>query len=171
MILVSDGASARCSGYFWPMPLMLRSALCPLLLCTLFAVRAQGPVQWEAGLEQDGAVWQVRLKAACEAGWHIYALELPRDDGPLPTVVRLLADDAYTATGSVIEPAAEEVEDPNFGMAVRYHSDNVVFGLPFERNSSSAFVVRGEVEYMACNDRTCLPPRTVPFTVSVPSLE
>jgi len=31
--------------------------------------------------------------------------------------------------------------------------------------------LKGEVEYMVCNDKTCLPPTTVSFVLDVPDRE
>lgn len=138
-----------------------------LLLRTLFA--AAGPVSWQFSSETtaDGQVL-VHLTAICEEGWHIYALTLPRDDGPLPTVIRNTGAGAYEVAGPVNEPAPEEVDDPNFGMRVRYHAGTVTFTLPIKRLTDQAFEVTGEVEFMSCNDHTCLPPRTEKFTVPIP---
>lgn len=148
--------------------MMRMSLLLPTLLlgCSLWA---GGPVRWSfATATAADSTLQVLLTATCEEGWHIYALTLPRDDGPLPTVVRAPATDAYTP-GPVAEPPAEEVDDPNFGMRVRYHSGTSTFILPIERSSPQAFEVHGEVEFMACNDRTCLPPEVVRFSLPVPA--
>ncbi len=138
-----------------------------LFLLVAAAARAGGPISWSfaAVPGKDGQV-NVELRAQCEAGWHIYALTLPRDDGPLPTLIRIKADPAFKS-GDVQEPKAVEVEDPNFQMLVRYHDGAPVFVIPVERTSKGAFTVEGEVEYMSCNDKTCLPPQVVKFNVPV----
>jgi thiol:disulfide interchange protein DsbD len=133
---------------------------------------AAGPISWRFASEQlaDGRVL-VQLTAVCEEGWHIYALTLPRDDGPLPTVVRNTGAGTYTVDGEVAEPAAEEVDDPNFGMKVRYHAGTATFTLPIKRLTDAAFEVTGEVEFMSCNDKTCLPPHIEKFVVLVPAVK
>jgi len=138
-------------------------------LCSSLVAFAGGPVTWSfgPGVSADGRP-QVLLKATCEDGWHIYALELPRDDGPIPTSVQVVASDQHRA-GPVVEPAPETAYDPNFGMELRFHSGSTVFIVPVERLTDGAFTVSGQVEYMACNDKTCLPPAVVPFTVTVPA--
>ncbi len=133
---------------------------------------ATGPVSWKfsAMPSADGNII-VSLQAICEEGWHIYALTLPRDDGPLPTQVRVSANDAYSANALVQEQVPEEMDDPNFQMKVRYHAGSSVFTVPIKRISEGAFEVSGEVEFMSCNDKTCLPPQVVKFNVPIAALK
>ncbi|MBP8823745.1 MAG: hypothetical protein KBH07_08885 [Flavobacteriales bacterium] len=131
---------------------------------------AGGPVTWSfSSVPGGGDTLQVRLTATCEPGWHIYALELPSDQGPLPSEVEWTPTPAYRLLGATTEPKPIEKDDPNFGVAVRYHPGVVSFIQRVVRNTERPFAITGAVAYMACNDKTCLPPRRVPFAVNVPS--
>ncbi|MBV6405883.1 MAG: hypothetical protein IT228_05020 [Flavobacteriales bacterium] len=143
-------------------------ALLPMLV--LLQTAPAGPVRWqfEATTGPEGRV-EVSLQATLEAGWHLYALELPREDGPLPTVVRLVPGEGHEGLLEVHEPTPVEEMDPNFAMVVRHHSGEPVFRAVTKRTTDQAFRLTGEVEYMLCNDRTCLPPVAVPFTLEVPA--
>ncbi|MFN3876174.1 MAG: protein-disulfide reductase DsbD domain-containing protein, partial [Flavobacteriales bacterium] len=129
------------------------------------------PVKWRfsAGSSGDGLV-RVELRAQVEADWHIYATSLPSDEGPIPTSIRFAPSDAYALAGPLQEPQPVEAYDPNFGMVVRYHDGSPVFVQWVRPSRPGAFEVRGEVEYMVCNDKTCLPPVTVPFALKVESM-
>lgn len=130
---------------------------------------AGGPVNWTFSSETTGAdTVQVRLSATCDTGWHIYALTLPSDEGPLPTVVHTDPSAAFHLAGPVEETAPEEKEDPAFGMLVRFHSGIATFMQAVVPAKPEAFTIHGSVEYMACNDKTCLPPTTVEFTLDIP---
>lgn len=152
-------------------PLMLRATL---LFPFISAVAVSqppvklDPVKWTVHTEV-GSNGEVVLNAVAimEEGWHVYALTLPRNDGPLPTVVTHEPSSSYALVGGVVEDKPEEVEDPNFAMLVRYHSKKAMFGQRIKRLFPAAFEVRGSVEYMACNDRMCLPPITVPLVFMV----
>jgi thiol:disulfide interchange protein DsbD len=149
---------------------MLRSNLLFIaLLAAGVAARAGGPVTWSFGASThaDGRP-ELVLKASCEEGWHIYAMSLSRDDGPIPTSVRVDPSEGYL-TGEVIGPVPEIAYDPNFGMELSFHSGEAVFTIPLQRQMDGALTVTGAVEFMACNDKTCLPPREVPFSVNVPA--
>ncbi|MCB0791499.1 MAG: hypothetical protein H6595_08040 [Flavobacteriales bacterium] len=138
-------------------------------LITVVTTLAADPVHWEFTAEDrpDGTVL-VRLHAHVDEGWHIYGLWLPRNDGPLATEVRVQEDERY-ALKEVHEPRATEAVDVNFGMVVRYHSGETEFTAVIERLGDGPFKVTGEVEYMVCNDSTCLPPVAIPFAVPVPA--
>jgi DsbC/DsbD-like thiol-disulfide interchange protein len=135
------------------------------------AMLAGGPVSWKFATKEtaDGKL-VVTLRAICEEGWHLYALTLPRDDGPFPTVISVVPSASYKA-GPPMEPAPTEVEDPNFQMVVRYHGHETEFTIPVERLSKEAFNVEGSVEFMCCNDKMCLPPVTEKFSVPFPAVK
>lgn len=145
---------------------------CSILIASLMAfstVQANGPVTWKAiaTSASEGNV-TVAVTGMCEPGWHIYALHLDRDDGPIPTRVRFDPSSDYVLVDSLRAPGPDVAYDPNFAMELGTYSDSVTFTATVHRQVSAAFPVRGEVEYMSCNDKTCLPPRTVPFTIEVP---
>ncbi len=146
-----------------------RAFLLPWFISASLVVVAGGPVNWvfsTTALQADSV--QLQLRSTCEAGWHIYALHLPSDEGPLPTAVKLDAAPAFSLAGPVVEPVPLEKEDPAFGMRVRYHEGETTFTQNLIRGGRTAFTVHGSVEYMACNDKTCLPPTQVEFTVDIP---
>jgi len=138
-----------------------------LLACTSTLAMAQ-PISWSfsATADDDGGAL-LELIATNEVGWYIYATVLPSDDGPVPTSFHFEANDHYALESSLVEPEAIEQYDPNFGMVVRYHADTTRFAQRIKALTADAFVVEGQLEYMCCNDRTCLPPRVVPFRIPV----
>lgn len=141
----------------------------PLLLSAALSVVAPtGPVSWSFAAQPDSlGLVVVSLTATVDPGWHIYATKLENDLGPIPTAVRFEENDALSPVRELTEPAPEEVFDPNFDMKVRYHSGSPVFVQHFESNASRIPAVKGEVEFMVCNDKTCLPPEIVKFTIDV----
>lgn len=124
------------------------------------------PVSWSFSAARTTTSVVVELTATVEQGWHIYATRLENELGPIPTTIRFQQNDAWVPMGGIVEPAPEEVFDPNFEMQVRYHSGAPVFAQHF-KNPSGANVLSGEVEFMVCNDKTCLPPEVVKFSIDV----
>jgi thiol:disulfide interchange protein DsbD len=150
----------------------MRFSLTLLLALTMNFARAGTPVAWSFAAEPTaGDTVAVRLTAVCDPGWHIYALTLPSDEGPLPTVITVRQDSLYRIAGPATGPAPQEKDDPNFGMRVRYHAGTTSFVQPVVRRTQGAFTIRGQVEYMACNEMTCLPPVPVPFHLDIPALK
>lgn len=136
-----------------------------------FAAQPGVPVSWntQSAVQRDGTVL-VELIAEVEEGWHLYATRLESDQGPLPTVFRFAPSEAYAVSGELLEPAPKEEFDPNFGMTVRYHSGSPRFAQAIKPVGRGGFIVKGEVEYMVCNQKTCLPPKVVPFELTIPAL-
>ncbi|MBL7964503.1 MAG: hypothetical protein JNM31_11755 [Flavobacteriales bacterium] len=141
----------------------------PLLLA--FSGGDKPPVSWSISTEEVG---QERVKltiaASVKKGWHIYAMEQERDDGPLPTEFSFAPSAAFGLVGDVREPAPASHFDANFGMTVRSHEGYVTYEALLQRRTSDAFSVELHVEYMACDDRMCLPPLKVPLRVNIPAL-
>jgi DsbC/DsbD-like thiol-disulfide interchange protein len=126
------------------------------------------PVQWTTSVS-EGKAGELALQvvATIDEGWHVYALTLPRNDGPLPTIFTFEPADTYVLAGEMMEPSPEQVEDPNFMMVVRHHSHKPVFSRTIKRRSADAFIVKAAVEYMTCNNTMCLPPVTVPLVFPI----
>lgn len=152
---------------------MVRNTFLLLATTTLVSgTTAQGPAQkapvaWSTSVETSGAEVRLKVSAHIDEGWHVYALTLPSDQGPLPTIFTFEQNRAYTLVDGVVEPKPEEVEDPNFMMLVRHHSHDPVFVQKVARTGSDAFEVKATVEYMACNNSMCLPPVQVPLVFHV----
>ena len=49
-------------------------------------------------------------------------------------------------------------------LELRWYSGTVTFTQKIKVTDPKAFKMVGEVEYMACNDESCLPPETELFT-------
>lgn len=144
-----------------------------LLLCLAMATApSDHPVQWTATAVhvEDGRV-RVELTATITDGWYMYATELPGNEGPIPTSLLFQSSEAYALDGPLQEPEPKEQYDPNFAMTVRFHKGAPVFVQYVRPLSSGPFSIQGEVEFMCCTDKTCLPPRAVPFHVDVPAID
>ena len=61
----------------------------------------------------------------------------------------------------------EKSFDKNFNSVLKYYGKKVDFVQKIKIKSAVATVVKGSVSFMVCNDRLCLPPRDVPFTINV----
>lgn len=150
----------------------LRIMLAPIpILFALSASISTNPVTWKfsATSAGDGLV-RVEVRSEVRSGWHIYATSLPSDQGPVATSIRFHESESYVINGPLQEPAAVEVFDPNFSMMVRYHEGSPVFSQIIKPMRAGEFDVLGEVEYMVCNEKTCLPPVKVPFKLHVESI-
>jgi DsbC/DsbD-like thiol-disulfide interchange protein len=138
----------------------------------LFAA-APEPVAWKVDAPpravKAGARFQVRLVAQIQSGWHIYGLR-PLADGPIATRIWVADGQAVMLAGAVEGTEPQTMQDPAFGMEVQLYEGEVAFTLPLRLAASTAageqkFVVNAS--YQSCDNRICLPPKTVKLEVPV----
>lgn len=126
------------------------------------------PVDWTFEVEQTSVNQaDLILKATIEDGWHIYAMDLPSDQGPLPTEFIYNPSESYSLEGKTKEVEFIKHYDPNFGMVLNYFEDEAVFKQRINRFSEEEFSVVGKLRFMVCNDEICLPPEYTEFEIKV----
>lgn len=155
---------------------MLVRSLClvSVLACATCAVLAQAassatdeeaPVAWTFTLGNDAGAHAVLAEATVAPGWYIYSQFLD-EGGPVPTYLDLSATPEAELLGAPTEDGdAIAAYDELFGMDIVKYAGAASFtqGL---RLPAGATAVEGAVEFMACTKVKCLPPTSVPFTLS-----
>lgn len=99
-------------------------------------------------------------------GYHINSSR-PNDPYLIPTV--LSWDDAPFRVASIAYPKAQEVRYDFSDKPLSVYSDRVEIVTVFEVASVPAGLgeLKGSLRFQACNDKACLPPRTIPVVVPV----
>jgi DsbC/DsbD-like thiol-disulfide interchange protein len=144
-----------------------------LLLVALavgFASLAQAqifdPVKWAVSIENRTATTaDLILTATIEKGWHLYSQHLD-GDGPVPTTFSFKQLGTATLKGEVSEGKGKVELDPNFDMQLKYFEGTARF-IQKIALTPKATEVKGEVEFMVCDDKRCLPPSVEEFDVKV----
>ncbi len=126
------------------------------------------PIKWSFSYKTTTS--ELVIKATMEEKWHIYS-QKQTGDGPLPTVFVIKPNENFSKEGEVVEPLAVKQHSEVFGSEVMSFSKEVIFIQKIKRVSSGAFKIEGEVEFMSCNDVSCLPPKTVPFVIEIEALK
>ena len=110
--------------------------------------------------------YELHMTAAIGANWHLYAQDAGK--GPEPTTFVFTPNPLVKLEGKVKEIGKQEQSfDKNFNSTLKYYSGKVDFVQKVKVKSATATVVKGVVNFMVCNDRQCLPPRDVPFTINI----
>lgn len=136
-------------------------------IATSFAT-AQDVVKWTWSAKKLAPQsYELSFSAKVEKPWHIYSQSTP-DGGPLPTVFAFNKNPLITFNGKVKESGKllqkhEEV----FGVDVKYFAGNVVFTQLVKLKSKVKTTISGSIEFMACNEEQCLPPKEVPFKINL----
>lgn len=138
------------------------------LLWITLTVQAQilTPVKWTIQLDDaNGAPEKaITLTATMDRGWHLYDMNLP-EGGLVSTAVEFETLTGAELLGTPVastEPTS--VYDELFGMNLRWYGGTVTFTQKIKVTDAAAFRIVGEVEFMACNDETCLPPERIEFS-------
>lgn len=131
------------------------------------------PVSWEFSAKSIGNnEVLVIAKPIIDEGWHLYA-DLGSNDGPIPTTMWLneeASKDKYVAVGKVQsnpEVAKEDIVfEELFQVDVAYLPHDAVLEMKVSLQAATE-LIKGELEYQACDDQQCLPPTWVEFAVDV----
>jgi len=135
-----------------------------ILLSLPAAGQIMDPVDWEFDKSPiDENTYELRLTAIIDPGWYIYGMDL-EPGGPIPTAFIFEEDDAYELVGGISAPDADVKYDPNFEMDIPMYSGQVTFTQVVRVLTADPATVRGELEYMSCDDQRCLPPDFLSFS-------
>lgn len=149
---------------------MKKTAVVFLGLLFIFHLSAEilKPVKWTFELKypKDGEA-VLLFQAKIEKGWHIYDMEM-KQDGPRPTSFNVDKNVNFIATAKVAATTKPVVKyDSSFMMKVGSFSEQASFYIPIKILSTKDFKITGQLQFMSCNDKSCLPPEDVPFSFNV----
>lgn len=128
------------------------------------------PVKWSFSSEQKDKEATLILKATIDKGWHLYSQHIP-DGGPIKTSFTFQPSKDYEMIGKTTEPKAEEFFDPNFEMMLAQFEHGVDFKQKIKIKSEKNFTIKGELEFMVCDNTRCLAPEIVEFSFNIKGSE
>ena|ERR1043165_2599174 len=136
-----------------------------LLVTGAHAQMIQDPTNWTfSAKKKDATHYVLTANTTIKSGWHIYGLNPGGDGSLIGTSVKLDAGQV-NAEGAVMEVTPAK---PTTLMdeKVNLHSGKATFSVIVAGKKGQ--VANGSVEYQACNDMMCLPPKTKKFSVKLP---
>ncbi len=111
--------------------------------------------------------YEVKLIAMVKNPWHIYSTTTP-DGGPLPTKISFTKNPLTVFDGKLKEVGKLETHfEEVFDIDTRYFNNKVEFVQVVNLKGNAKTNIAGTVEFMACNDKECLPPKSVPFSIAL----
>jgi DsbC/DsbD-like thiol-disulfide interchange protein len=141
-----------------------------ILLLAPAGIMAQvkNPVKWSYTAKKlSTGKYELHMTAAVEKGWHIYSQKTP-EGGPVPTSFTFTKNPLLTLSGSVSEVGKLETHfEKLFDVDVKQYSDKVDFVQVVAVKGNVKTNLSGKVEYMLCNDKECLPPKEVNFSIAL----
>lgn len=131
----------------------------------LFAQILQ-PVKWSYAAKKINSTEAVLLiKATIDNGWHIYSTQ-QKEGGPVKTSINFTPSKDFALNGALAEPKPVTKMEQVFKMNVLYFEKAVVFQQKIKLKKEQTNI-KGKIEYMVCNDKQCLPPDDIDFSIPV----
>ena len=148
---------------------MRKAATILLLFLSVTTVFSQviEPVSWSFRSEKIGSnSFRIVMTATVDQGWHMYSMDIPKG-GPVATSFSFDKQDGYSLKGTPVAVTKPEVKfDQSFEMNIGMYAGTADFNQELIV-SKFPVTVKGTVTFMSCNDKECLPPRDVEFSVTI----
>ena len=142
-----------------------------LLVAADSSAQLKDPVKWNFSLEKiSDTEFNLVMKASIENKWHLYSQDLP-GGGPIPTSFVFNESSDYQIVEKVKELSRAEVRnDASFDMDLKMYSHEALFLQRVVLSAASGAKVTGYLEFMCCDDQSCLPPKMVEFEFLLPAM-
>jgi thiol:disulfide interchange protein DsbD len=126
------------------------------------------PVKWTWKAEQVAPnQYKITLTAQINKGWHVYSQYI-KEGGPIPTKVTFdTKDNGVQLVGKTDEsgPKMTDTHDPVFDMQLKYFENQMVCTQVVKITKDVQ--LKGTIEFMVCDDKSCLPPTDVDFSLDL----
>lgn len=147
----------------------LGTILVALLFVTVAIAQSKTKVSWTYSAKKIAdKKYELHLTATIQDSWHLYSQNLSEDAIALPTTVAFNKNPLVVMQGKVKENGKLIAEyDKATQSNSRYYKDKVDFVQTVTLKANAKTAVSGVVEFMVCDDKSCLPPSKVPFTIAL----
>jgi hypothetical protein len=140
-----------------------------VIFAMLFVNAQSHPVSWSFSAKKvDDKTYEVHMTATMQKGWHLYSQNQPEDAIAIPTAFTLTANPLFKPDGKIKEVGKmEKFTDKQLGLSANQYSDKVDFVQVVKLKGAAKTSVSGSVEFQTCDDKKCLPPKTVNFNIAL----
>ena len=141
-----------------------------IVLFAGFSCLAQlNPVTWNFSVKKIAdKTYEVHMKATMQTSWHLYSQKQPNDAIVMPTTFTISANPLFTLDGKIKEVGKMELmKDAALGISANQYANTVDFVQKVKLKAKVKTNFTGTVEYQTCDDKKCLPPKTVNFSVVI----
>ena len=147
------------------------------IVFTLFSVMAIAfvnaqmlkPVLWSFTSKKIGdKIYELHLTATIQNGWHLYSQTQPADAIANPTEIVFNRNPLVKLDGKAKESGKMELyKDTKLGISANQYKDKVDFVQKIKVKTNVKTNMVGSVEFQTCDDKKCLPPAKVDFSIAL----
>ncbi|MBK7292175.1 MAG: hypothetical protein KBF82_14075 [Chitinophagaceae bacterium] len=141
-----------------------------LVVFSAFSCKAQlNPVSWSfSATKVADKTYEVKMAATMQTNWHLYSQKQPDDAIAIPTTFTFSPNPLFKLDDNIKEIGKMEVmKDATLGVSANQYSKTVTFVQRIKLKANVKTSFNGSVEYQTCDDKKCLPPKTVNFSVAI----
>ena len=127
------------------------------------------PVSWAFTSKKIAdKTYELHLTATMQTGWHLFSQVQPEDAVAIPTGFKINNNPLVTLDGKIKEVGQmEKFHDAKLDISANQYAGKVDFVQLVKLKSNVKTSITGSVEYQTCDDKKCLPPKTVTFSIPV----
>lgn len=148
----------------------MKTILATIFLFGVMSVSAQqNPISWAfTSKKLANGNYEIHMTATIEKGWHLYSQNQPDDAIAMPTTFSITNNPLIEAVGKIKEVGdLEKFHDKQLDLSAHQYSKTVNFVQTVKLKGNVKTNFSGSVEYQTCDDKKCLPPKTVNFKVAL----
>ena len=147
----------------------MKAVIISMFLFGAMAVSAQSPVTWTFSSKKlTDNTYEIKMTATMEKGWHLYSQEQPEDAVAGPTTFTITSNPLIELVGKIKENGKmQKFHDKELNISANQYSEKVEFVQTIKLKGKVKTSFNGSVEYQTCDDKKCLPPKTVNFKVAL----
>jgi hypothetical protein len=140
------------------------------VLCSLATfAQTENPISYSFTAKKINAKeYQIIITASIKPSWHLYSQTQPSNAVNEPTKITFNKNPLATFVGKTTEAGKMQLfEDKKLKISANQYANTVVFTQTVKLKAAVKTTISGSIYYQTCDDHKCLPPKTVPFSVSL----
>ena len=147
----------------------MKTLLLSIFLFGAMVGSSQNPVTWAfTSKKLTDNSYEIRMTATIEKKWHLFSQTQPEDAVASPTLFTITNNPLIELVGKVKEIGKlEKFHDKELDLSANQYSEKVEFVQTIKVKGKVKTSFTGSVEYQTCDDKKCLPPKTVNFKVAL----
>ena len=147
----------------------MKAVLLGIFLFVTMALSAQNPITWAFTSKKlaDNS-YEIHMTATIERGWHLYSQVQPDDAVAGPTTFTITNNPLIELSGKIKEVGKmQKFHDKELEISANQYSEKVDFVQVIKLKGKAKTSFSGSVEFQTCDDKKCLPPKTINFKVAL----
>jgi len=148
----------------------MKTILATVFLFGVMSVSAQlNPISWSfTSKKLANGNYEIHMTATIDKGWHLYSQTQPEDAIAMPTTFSITNNPLIEVVGKIKEEGKlEKFHDKELELSANQYSKSVNFVQTVKLKGKVKTNFSGSVEFQTCDDKKCLPPKTVNFKVAL----